>query len=80
MIFIAQLIFCNCFVTVALTFFSLGRSDITISPSTFPKREITKECPHKNEIFDVVIDVVEDLVEEKDFRVSMFVFKLKTRG
>ncbi|XKL66534.1 hypothetical protein PGB90_009954 [Kerria lacca] len=47
-----------------------SRSDITISPSTFPKREITKECPHKNEIVDIVIDVVEDLVEEKDFRRS----------
>lgn len=46
-----------------------GRSDVTISPSTFPKREITKECPHKNEIVDIVIDMVEDLVEEKDFRV-----------
>ena len=50
--------------------FISGRSDVTISPSTFPRREITKECPHKNEIFDVVMDVVEDLVEEKDFRVS----------
>lgn len=51
-------------------FLSVGRSDITISPSTFPKREITKECPHKNEVMDIVIDIVEDLVEEKDFKVS----------
>ncbi|XP_065224255.1 uncharacterized protein LOC135848298 [Planococcus citri] len=48
--------------------YRVGRSDITISPSTFPKREITKECPHKNEIMDIVIDIVEDLVEEKDFK------------
>lgn len=54
--------------------FIKGRSDITISPSTFPKREITKECPHKNEIVDIVIDVVEDLVEEKDFRVRIILF------
>ncbi|KAK7602276.1 hypothetical protein V9T40_009717 [Parthenolecanium corni] len=47
-----------------------GRSDVTISPSTFPKREITKECPHKNEIVDIVVDMVEDLVEEKDFKRS----------
>lgn len=55
----------------------MGRSDVTISPSTFPKREITKECPHKNEIMDIVMDIVEDLVEEKDFKVvRVLVLKL----